>query len=240
MRLFLDPKTLDLGRERVERDFGIPEVPLQIPPPGFYRIDLLQWSYLGLLPEGRRPWDRVRCKDVRARQGENFIQWAAANYTWDQFLGEVNWLPDGEALSLLELLLERDVLYETRRGILSGNTIENTARSKRLPELDRMLAWIRVGNRWAWWIDALQEVPDPKYHPIPRLDFGVVYETSSGGTARVLKHLRSVERSLFQHALSREFIEVISAYILYALGFQAEPPPGVSWAVWGDLCGRST
>jgi len=235
MLLFVDINSIDLSRERIERDLGIPEIPLNLPPPGFYMVDLLQWSYKGLLSAGGRPWDRLRCTQARDQHPEDFCEWARVHYTWDQFLGEVNWLPDPEALSLLEMLLERDILHEMRRGILQHITFASTPRSQRLPELQRMLAWIRVGNRWAWWFDALGETPDPKYHPIPRLDFGLVFESSPGGPGRVVKHLASVERSLFPYSLSREFIEVIAAYLLYALGFQAEPPAGVSWDVWGSL-----
>lgn len=235
MRLFFNPNDLDLSRERLARDFGIPEVPLQVPPPGFYRMDLLRWSYKGILPEGARPWDRARCMETRERHGDRFLDWARCNYTWDQFLGEVNWISDSQAMALLELLLERDILHEMRRGVLQGRTFEKTPRSRRLPEMERMLSWMRVGNRWAWWIDALRSVPDPKYFPIPRLDFDVALEGRGGGTARVLKHLRSVERALFDHALEREFVEVAAAYMLYALGFQSEPPRGLSWNTWGQL-----
>jgi hypothetical protein len=235
MLLFVDINSIDLSRERIERELGIPDIPLNLPPPGFYMVDLLQWSYKGLLPADTKPWHRLRCKQARAQHPEDFCEWARSHYTWEQFLGEVNWLPDSEALSLLEMLLERDILHEMRRGILQHMTVESTPRSQRLPELERMLAWIRVGNRWAWWFDALREIPDPKYHPIPRLDFGLVFESSPGGPGRVVRHLASVERSLFPYSLSREFIEVIAAYVLYALGFQAEPPAGVSWDIWGNL-----
>lgn len=46
---FVNPGVLDISCEAIEQESGIPEIALEIPPPGFYRMDLLQWSYKGLL-----------------------------------------------------------------------------------------------------------------------------------------------------------------------------------------------
>ncbi len=233
MTQHFQPGVLDLSREAIQQNYGIPEIPLEIPPPGFYRADLLQWSYKGLLPSGSKPWDRTRCCAIRAEQGDRFLSWAFDSYTWDQFLGEVNWISDDEALTLLEMLLERDILHEMRSGILRGNSIENTPRSKRLPELERMLAWIRTGNRWAWWIDALQGIPDPKYHPIPRLDFSM--HGPSFGVDRVRRHIEDVSKLLFRRGIGNEGLLAMADYILYALGFLSEPPDNVPAEAFREL-----
>jgi len=233
MTQHFQPRVLDLSREAIQQNYGIPEIPLEIPPPGFYRADLLQWSYKGLLPSESKPWDRPRCCAIRAEQGDRFLSWVFDNYTWDQFLGEVNWISDDEACTLLEMLLERDILHEMRRGILRGNSIENTPRSKRLPELERMLARIRIGNRWAWWIDALQEIPDPKYHPIPRLDFSM--HGPSFGVDRVRRHIEDVSKLLFRRGIGNEGLLAMADYILYALGFLSEPPDNVPAEAFRDM-----
>jgi hypothetical protein len=233
MTQHFQPGVLDLSREAIQQSYSIPEIPLEIPPPGFYRADLLQWSYKGLLPSGRKPWDRPRCLGIRAEQGDRFLSWASDNYTWDQFLGEVNWISDDVALTLLEMMLERDILHKMLRGILRENSVEHTPRSRRLPELERMLAWIRVGNRWAWWIDALQEIPDPKFHPIPRLDFSM--QGLSSGVDQVRRHIESVSRVLFHRGIGNEGLLVMADYILYALGFLSEPPDSVPIEAFKDL-----
>lgn len=233
MTQHFQPGVLDLSREAIQQNYGIPEIPLEFPPPGFYRADLLQWSYKELLPSGSKPWDRTRCCAIRVEQGDRFLSWALDSYTWDQFLGEVNWISDDEALTLLEMLLERDILHETRRGILRGNSIENMPRSKCLPELERMLAWIRTGNRWAWWIDALQGIPDPKYHPIPRLDFSM--HGPSFGVDRVRRHIEDVSKLLFRRGIGNEGLLAMADYILYALGFLSEPPDNVPAEAFREL-----
>lgn len=45
---FVNPGVLDISCEAIEQESGIPEIALEIPPPGFYRMDLLQWSYKGI------------------------------------------------------------------------------------------------------------------------------------------------------------------------------------------------
>ncbi len=196
-------------------------------------MDLMQWLYKGLLMDDRKLWDRPSCLAKREEHGDNFLDWSVENFTWDQLLGEINWISNREALMLLEMMLKRDILHEMRRGILRGNSIENTPRSTSLPELERMLAWIRAGNRWAWWIEALQEIPDTKYHPIPRLDFSM--HGSYPGMDRVRRHIEDVGRLLFRRGIDNEGLLVMADYILYALGFLSEPPDNVPVEDFRDL-----
>jgi len=96
-----------------------------------------------------------------------------------------------------------------------------------------MLAWIRAGNRWAWWIDALQEIPDPKKHPIPRLDFSM--HGFSPGMDRVRRHIEDVCRLLFRRGIGNEGLLAMVDYVLYAQGFLSEPPDSIPLEAVRDL-----
>jgi len=224
---------VDLSRQFIEEKYGIPEIPLSIQPPGFYRVDLLKWSYKGIL--GKKSWDRQSCLKVRKEKGDNFSKWAYSNYTWNQFLGEINWIEDEQAIHLLEELLKRDILYEMRSGILKDRSLGDTPRSKRLPELERMVAWMRVGNRWAWWFDAMEKVPDPKYYPIPKLNFQHAHPSSEGGVGKAIRHIQNIERELNYQGIGHDAFGIMATYILYALGFKSEPPLNAKRDTWEFL-----
>jgi hypothetical protein len=163
----------------------------------------------------------------RLAAGSRFPGWARACYTWNDFLREVNLLPTEQALVLCRMLFERDVLAP-------GSPLEGADevywRSVGLSLVEYHVAVLRIAARYDWWRRArVHGVPDPAVDPPPPLLYAGAEKVEG-----VMKQVRrSLEHKFAARGVSRH-IGLVSALLLYLLGFLAEPPAWITEGVWQD------
>lgn len=206
------------------------------PPPGYYMTDLMAFSINKIVNERASPMSRVESKQIREEHAEDFAEWTVDNYTWEQFYGEVNHINTTSANGLLSLLMKRnDSAAKSIKSVIGIRPKIAKEQTKRMAVEDRIVAWIRMANRLDWWRIKLmnRQTPDPKYYPIPPLEFN-----SPSAYPHVRKHIDDVIDIFTYKSDMPRIVSAIANYILYALGYRSTKPQEVSDEMWGTLVSK--
>jgi len=204
--------TIDLGDGTVvEKE--IPPITCDIPPGGV-RYSFLPHFYPTVILEGEEPWDMEKCRTIKAKKGLN-------DYTWQQFLREINFMPFETAVSAYTALTHNTTSAMRAHGLPMN--AEFIRRSGAETYARWWVGWERIAQRYWWYEKALVNgLPDPLYEPIPPL--------MRVGAPYIDQHMKRVSK--LSESLGRGSLELISNAILYGFGYIPGKPSYVREESW--------
>ena len=195
----------------------------EIPPftgtikPGCIRYGFLPSFSPNNILEGNDPYDMEKCKELRKKQGND-------NYTWYQFLREVNFLDHHTAVTLCEYLL-----YNTQTVLKSmgmETTPEFIKRSAAESYAEWYVGWLRIANRYWWYEKALVDgIPDPLYEPPPPI-FSQSRIYLDGPNVHGKRFMQYANR------VANNSLDAVSNAILYAFGYIPAKPDWIRNEEW--------